>query len=84
MIDLMDMLVAFLHDEFVDVVNLKLQNSTSDLNYAVALKVNTKMVWNNEKTTQQIANDSCELRSMELIYLSKWKDNYFSEGLCMN
>lgn len=45
MIDLMDVLVAFLHHELVDVVNLKLQNSTSDLNYAVALKVNTKMIW---------------------------------------
>lgn len=82
--DLMDGLVAFLYHELVNAVNLKLKNNTGVLNYFVALKVNIKMVWNSEKTTQQIANDSCELRFMELTCLSKWKDNYFSEGPCVN
>lgn len=82
--DLMDGLVAFLYHELVNAVNLKLKNNTGVLNYFVALKVNIKMVWNREKTTQQIANDSCKLRFMELTCLSKWKHNYFSESPCVN
>lgn len=60
-------------------MNSKLQNNTGVPNYFVALKVNTKVVWNGEKNLLQIANDSCELTAIELTCLNKWKDNNFSE-----
>lgn len=60
-------------------MNSKLQNNSAVLNYFVALKVNTKMVWNGKKNLLQTANDTSELKTIELTCLNKWEDNYFSE-----